>query len=147
LKIQDPMRVNIGDVRPSGTERSSGPTTSFQKIINSYSQDLTKDYLNKLLENIDKQGQQLCETPTFHELRKYKDLVKQFIGEVTKYGLSLSQSESWDMYGGSRTLKTVQVLDRKLVELTDHVLGQQSDSLSILERIGEIKGLLINLYT
>ncbi|MBL4952924.1 YaaR family protein [Neobacillus sp. YIM B02564] len=141
------MRVNIGDVRLAGTERSSSTTTSFQKIISSYSQDLTKDYLNKLLENIDKQGQQLCETPTFRELRKYKDLVKQFIGEVTKNGLSLKLSESWDMYGGSRTLKTVQVLDRKLVELTDHVLNQQSDSMSILERIGEIKGMLINLYT
>ncbi|MCM3566992.1 YaaR family protein [Neobacillus mesonae] len=147
MKIQDQVRVNFGDNRPVGAERSNAPAASFQKIINSYSKDLTKEYLHKLLQNIDEQGQQLCENPTFHELRKYKDLVKQFMGEVTKNGLSLSQSESWDMYGGSRTLKTVKVLDQKLVELTDHVLNQQTEGLSILERIGEIKGLLVNLYT
>lgn len=137
----------MGDARPALAERTSTPSASFQNIINSYSKDLTKEYLHQLLEDIDQQGQQLCEHPTFHELRKYKDLVKQFMGEVGKNGLSLSQTESWDMYGGSKTLKTVKMIDRKLVELTDHVLNQQTAGLSILERIGEIKGLLINLYT
>jgi uncharacterized protein len=96
---------------------------------------------------MDQQGQQLSETPTFNELRKYKNLVKQFMGEVTKNGIGLYQTESWDPYGGNKTLKTIQVLDRKLMELTDHVLHQQNAGLSILDRIGEIKGLLINLYT
>lgn len=147
MKIQEQVRVNIGDTRPASAERPNTPTASFQKIMNSYSKDLTKEYLHQLLKNIDQQGQKLTENPTFHELRKYKDLVKQFMGEVTKNGLSLSQSESWDMFGGNKTLKTVQVIDRKLMELTNHVLNQQSAGLSILDRIGEIKGLLINLYT
>lgn len=115
--------------------------------MSNYSKGLTKDYLNQLLEDVDQQGQKLSENPTFLELRKYKDLVKQFMGEVTKNGVGLYQTESWDPYSGNKTLKTVQVLDRKLMELTDHVLNQQNEGLSILDRIGEIKGLLINLYT
>ncbi|WML39360.1 YaaR family protein [Neobacillus sp. OS1-2] len=147
MKIQDPVRVNIGDPRPAGAERSNANQAAFQKIISSYSKDLTKDYLHKLLEDIDQQGQQLSDNPTFRELHKYKDLVKQFMGEVTKNGLALHQTESWDMYGGNKTLKTIQVLDRKLIELTDHVLNQQTTGLTLLERIGEMKGLLLNLYT
>ncbi|MBO0962798.1 YaaR family protein [Neobacillus sp. MM2021_6] len=147
MKIQDPVRVNIGDPRPAGAERSNANQAAFQKIISSYSKDLTKDYLHKLLEDIDQQGQQLSDNPTFRELQKYKDLVKQFMGEVTKNGLALHQTESWDMYGGNKTLKTIQVLDRKLIELTDHVLNQQTSGLTLLERIGEMKGLLLNLYT
>ena len=147
MKIQDPVRVNISDPRPAGAERSTANQAAFQKIISSYSKDLTKDYLHKLLEDIDQQGQQLSENPTFRELQKYKDLVKQFMGEVTKNGLALHQTESWDMYGGNKTLKTIQVLDRKLIELTDHVLNQQTSGLTLLERIGEMKGLLLNLYT
>lgn len=103
--------------------------------------------MQKLLQDIDKQGQQLSENPTFNELRKYKDLVKKFMGEVTKNGVGLYQTESWDPYGGSKTLKTIQVLDRKLMELTDQVLNQQNNGISLLDKIGEIKGLLINLYT
>jgi uncharacterized protein YaaR (DUF327 family) len=147
LKIQDPVRINIGDPRLSTTERSSVNTASFEKIMSSYSKELTQDHLHQLLQKIDQQGMQLSEKPTFNELRKYKDLVKQFMGEVTKNGMGLYQTESWDPYGGNQTLKTVQVIDRKLMELTDHVLNQQDAGLSLLERIGEIKGLLINLYT
>ncbi|WP_042355987.1 YaaR family protein [Bacillus rubiinfantis] len=147
MKIQDQVRVNIGDTRTLGTDRNAAPAASFQKIMHSYSKDLTKEYLHKLLENIDQQGKQLSENPNFHELRKYKDLVKQFMSEITKNGLNLTETESWDPYGGSRTLKTVQVVDHKLMELTNHVLHEQTDGLSLLERIGEIKGMLINLYT
>ncbi|PFP30801.1 hypothetical protein COJ96_02225 [Bacillus sp. AFS073361] len=147
MKIQDPVRVNISDPRLSTSERSSTSKASFQKLIDSYSKELTQDHLQELLQDIDQQGQQLSEKPTFHELRKYKDLVKRFMGEVSKNGVGLYQTETWDPYGGSKTLKTIQVLDRKLMELSDHVLHQQNANLSIMERIGEIKGLLVNLYT
>lgn len=147
MKIQDPVRINIGDSRLPVSDRSSTTTASFQKIINTYSKELTKDHLQQILQEVDQQGQRLSENPTFSELRKYKDLVKRFMGEVTKNGVGLYQTESWDPYGGNKTLKTIQVLDRKLIELTDHVINQQNAGLSILDRIGEIKGLLINLYT
>jgi uncharacterized protein len=147
LKIQDPVRIKIGDSRLSTNERSSTNNASFQKIINTYSKEITKDHFQQILQEVDQQGQRLSENPTFTELRKYKDLVKRFMGEVTKNGVGLYQTESWDPYGGNKTLKTIQVLDSKLMELTDHVLNQQNTGLSILDRIGEIKGLLINLYT
>ncbi|MDR7235686.1 YaaR family protein [Neobacillus drentensis] len=147
MKIQDSIRMNMGDPRLSTSERTTSTSASFQKIMNSYSKELTQDHLHQLLKDIDQQGIQLSEKPNFKELHKYKNLVKQFMGEVTKNGLGLHQTESWDPYSGNKTLKTVQVLDRKLMELTDHVLNQQNAGISILERIGEIKGLLINLYT
>ncbi|MEH7438406.1 YaaR family protein [Neobacillus drentensis] len=147
MKIQDTIRMNIGDSRLPTNERAITNTTSFQKIMNTYSKELTKDHLQQILQEVDEQGKRLSEKPTFSELRKYKDLVKQFMGEVTKNGVGLYQTDSWDPYGGNKTLKTIQVLDRKLMELTDHVLNEQNEGLSILDRIGEIKGLLINLYT
>jgi uncharacterized protein len=147
MKIQEPVRININDPRLNATDRTSSQSPSFQKIMSTYSKDLTKDHLQQILENIDQQGQKLSENPTFHELRKYKDLVKQFMGEVTKSGVALYQTETWDPYAGNKTLKTIQTIDRKLIELTNQVLNQQDKGLSILERIGEIKGLLINLYT
>lgn len=147
MKIQEPIRMNLGEQRLTTTERTSANSASFQKIMNTYSKVLTQDHLHQLLLDIDQQGVKLSEKPTFNELNKYKNLVKQFMGEVTKNGMGLYQTESWDPYGGNKTLKTIQVLDRKLMELTDQVLNQQNAGLSILERIGEIKGLLINLYT
>jgi uncharacterized protein YaaR (DUF327 family) len=147
LKIQDTLRVNLSDTWKLKTEKNTDNQTSFQKIVSSYSKGLTQERLQQLLQDIDQQGQALSNSPTFTELRKYKNLVKQFMGEVNKNGLGLYQTDTWDPYGGSKTLKTVQILDRKLIELTDHVLNQQQNGLSLLDRIGEIKGLLINLYS
>lgn len=147
MKIFEPARTNIQEARPTMYKRSSPNSISFQNIVSSLSKEYTKDHLQKLLKDIDQQGQQLCENPTFKELKKYKDLIQRYIGDVVKQGMGLYQSESWDLYGGNKSLKTIEVLDKRLIELTDHVLNQQNDSLSILERIGEIKGLLLNLYT
>jgi uncharacterized protein len=147
LKIQEPVRANFNDPRLTTTERAASQSASFQKIMSTYSKELTKDHLQQLLVNIDQQGQKLSDNPTLNELRKYKDLVKQFMGEVTKNGVALYQTDIWDPYAGSKTLKTVQTIDHKLMELTNQVLNQQDKGLSLLERIGEIKGLLINLYT
>ncbi|MDF2557326.1 MAG: hypothetical protein K0R71_1154 [Bacillales bacterium] len=147
MKIQDTLRVNLSDTWKLKTEKNTDNQTSFQKIVSSYSKGLTQERLQQLLQDIDQQGQALSNSPTFTELRKYKNLVKQFMGEVNKNGLGLYQTDTWDPYGGSKTLKTVQILDRKLIELTDHVLNQQQNGLSLLDRIGEIKGLLINLYS
>lgn len=44
-------------------------------------------------------------------------------------------------------MKTVETIDAKLVELSEEILNKEKSSLEILEMIGEIKGLLINLYT
>ena len=44
-------------------------------------------------------------------------------------------------------MKTVETIDVRLVELSEVILNKEKSSLEILEMIGEIKGLLINLYT
>lgn len=43
-------------------------------------------------------------------------------------------------------MSVVQVVDEKLVELTEEVMSKEKNSLNILGKIGEIKGLLINIY-
>jgi uncharacterized protein len=147
LKIQEATRINRSDSSPSMPDRSSIQSASFHKMLHTYSKELTKEHLNQILQDIDQQGQKLVEQQSFEELRKYKNLVKRFMDEVSKSGVGLKEAETWDPSGGNKTLKTVQVLNRKLLDLTHHVIDQQTNGLTLLERIGEIKGLLINLYT
>lgn len=73
--------------------------------------------------------------------------MKRFVKEAVEYGLELKQSTSWNEYGQSRQLKTMETIDVRLVELSEEILNKEKSSLEILEMIGEIKGLLINLYT
>lgn len=59
----------------------------------------------------------------------------------------MKTSKSFDLYGNSRTLGLVKEIDEKLIKLTEEMMDQEKPAIDLLERIGEIKGLLINLYT
>ena len=103
--------------------------------------------MNKLLGAIGTAGGRLLRTRNFKDLSKYKSLVRRFLKEAVDYGMDLEQSQSWNQYGQTRVLKTVKLIDEKLIQLAEDVMNQEKDALTILEQIGEIKGLLINLYT
>lgn len=119
----------------------------FQQMVQTQDQKMQIQTLNRLIGDIEGAGQRLVRSRTFRELAKYKALVKRFVKEAVEYGLELKQSTSWNEYGQSRPLKTVETIDAKLVELSEEILNKEKSSLEILEMIGEIKGLLINLYT
>ncbi|CAH0290958.1 hypothetical protein SRABI84_04204 [Peribacillus simplex] len=119
----------------------------FKQMVQTQDQKMQIQTLNRLIGDIEGAGQRLVRSRTFRELAKYKALVKRFVKEAVEYGLELKQSTSWNEYGQSRPLKTVETIDARLVELSEEILNKEKSSLEILEMIGEIKGLLINLYT
>lgn len=44
-------------------------------------------------------------------------------------------------------LQIIEKVDEKLIELTDELLKQEEENILILGKLGEIKGLIINLFT
>lgn len=73
--------------------------------------------------------------------------MKQLVKETVETGMELKQSHSWNRFAEGRVHQTVELIDEKLVELTEEVLKEEKQSIDILGKIGEIKGLLIHLYT
>jgi len=98
-----------------------------------------------LLETIDEQGKRLSRFKTIKDLQSYKRLVQQFIEKAVSHGLGLSQSHNWQFARG-QVQTIIYTIDKHVMELTEEVLKTGADSLAILDKIGEIKGLLINLY-
>ncbi len=58
----------------------------------------------------------------------------------------MKQSHTWNRFGEGRRLKIVETVDEKLVELAQEFLDEEKETIDLLDKIGEIKGLLINLY-
>ena len=46
----------------------------------------------------------------------------------------------------SRYYLTVETIDKKLQELTDKIIGNEKDNISILNTLDEIQGLMIDVY-
>ncbi|MCP1492233.1 uncharacterized protein YaaR (DUF327 family) [Peribacillus frigoritolerans] len=146
MKINHDIPIKLDKSRQDAKRFQTG-NGRFQQMVQTQDQKMQIQTLNRLIGDIEGAGQRLVRSRTFRELAKYKSLVKRFVKEAVEYGLELKQSTSWNEYGQSRPLKTVETIDAKLVELSEEILNKEKSSLEILEMIGEIKGLLINLYT
>jgi uncharacterized protein YaaR (DUF327 family) len=146
MKINHDIPIKLDKSRQDAKQLQTG-NGRFQQMVQTQDQKMQIQTLNRLIGDIEGAGQRLVRSRTFRELAKYKALVKRFVKEAVEYGLELKQSTSWNEYGQSRPLKTVETIDAKLVELSEEILNKEKSSLEILEMIGEIKGLLINLYT
>ncbi|MFE3975834.1 MULTISPECIES: YaaR family protein [unclassified Peribacillus] len=146
MKINHDTPIKLDKSRQDAKQFQIG-SGRFQQMVQTQDQKMQIQTLNRLIGDIEGAGQRLVRSRTFRELAKYKALVKRFVKEAVEYGLELKQSTSWNQYGQSRPLKTVETIDARLVELSEEILNKEKSSLEILEMIGEIKGLLINLYT
>jgi uncharacterized protein YaaR (DUF327 family) len=118
----------------------------FSELMSKGRDQMNVERLNKLVQEIEEQGKILAESRTVGDLRKFKSLVKSFMEEAVQHGLRLEERQGFNRRGRSRVYKIVTEVDKKLLELTDAVLKKQEIGINILERVGEIKGLLINMY-
>ncbi|RFU66948.1 DUF327 family protein [Peribacillus saganii] len=146
MKINQELHVKVDKPRADAKQLSSG-NVRFQEMVQKQDQKMQYNVLNKLLVDIEGAGERLSRSRTFKDLAKFKTLVKRFVRQAVDFGMELNQSNSWNQFGQSRPLKIVETIDEKLVEITEEVVNKEKNSIDILNKIGEIKGLLINLYT
>ncbi|MCM3603667.1 YaaR family protein [Robertmurraya korlensis] len=146
MKINQDIRLNTDKIR-SEQKAATNTSLKFNELVQKQDQKMQIGQLQNLLKDIESAGERLSRSRTFKDLSKYKTLVKRFVKEAVDFGMDLKQSHSWNQYGQGRSLKIVETIDEKLVELTEGVLEKEGNSIDLLGKIGEIKGLLINLYT
>lgn len=102
--------------------------------------------MTRLLGDITAAGERVARNRTLRELTRFKMLVKRFLQEAVNHGLETKQSHTWNRFGEGRRLKIVETIDNRLVELAEDILNEEKETIDLLDKIGEIKGLLINLY-
>ncbi|MFB1051094.1 YaaR family protein [Paraliobacillus sp. JSM ZJ581] len=146
MKINQEMRAQIEATKTQAVNNQK-INKKFDVMVASQTQKLQHEQLTELVKNITLQGERLARYRSFKDLAKYKRLVKDFVKEAVQYGMDLNHSHSFNFQGNNRKLTLVKEIDEKLVQLTEVVLEQERRSIDILDVIGEIKGLLINLYS
>ncbi|MCC9090544.1 MULTISPECIES: YaaR family protein [Bacillus] len=146
MKINQDMRLLL-EKRELQAIKGSQTSASFKASMETQSGKMRLEQLTVMLSDIEVFGKKLTKSRNLKDLARFKGLVKRFVKETVDNGLNIETSRSFDLYGNTRTLALVKALDEKLIELTEDMMDQEKPSIDLLERIGEIKGLLINLYT
>lgn len=103
--------------------------------------------LSSLMEEITMQGDKLAKKRDIRDMKKYRGLIKDFMNEIINRSHSFSRENFLDRKGRHRVYGIVRLVDENLDELAQELMKDEQDHLAILAKIGEIRGLLLDILT
>lgn len=103
--------------------------------------------LNSLMEEITMQGEKIAKRKDIRDMRKYRGLIKDFMNEIVSRSHSFSRENFLDRRGRHRVYGIIRLVDETLDELAQELVKEESDNITILNKIGEIRGLLLDIFT
>ena len=76
-----------------------GAAADFSTELADQESSMSREAMDRLLEQIDEQGARLSKSPTYEELRSYRLLIQSFIGEAVDGMYELHTQAGWDRLG------------------------------------------------
>lgn len=140
------MKVStIGDLfkEQKSYKVKRGNDGGFSSNLNMAQQEYTDKELKDKLQKINELGNEIKDKPNLDKIKQYKQYIKEYLSFVLKHYHKLNQD--YGMYS-TQILTRVEVINKKIEELSDDFMKQQMESLNIISRIDELSGLLIDLY-
>ncbi|MFZ3578515.1 YaaR family protein [Virgibacillus sp. DJP39] len=146
MKISQDIRSQLEATNKQARSTFDGKQ-NFNGLVQTQSHKMKAQELQFLMKGITVQGEKLARYRSFKDLVKFKRMVKDFLQETVYNGLDLKQTHSFGLDSRNQKLSIVKEIDEKLIELTEELMNQEKKNVDLLGLIGEIKGLLVNLYT
>jgi uncharacterized protein YaaR (DUF327 family) len=100
-----------------------------------------------LLDEVHQTGDRLVESPTLENIKCYRRAVSAFLAYVVSNMLTVEEQSSGGNILRRKRFTQVKIIDNKLESLVQAVLQNQGKQLDVLEKINEIRGLLVDLIT
>lgn len=104
-------------------------------------------HLNALMEEITSEGKKLAKRRDVKDMKHYRGLVKEFLNEVVTRSHEFSRENFLDKRGRHRVYGIIRQIDDNLDALARELMKDEKDNLEILGKIGEIQGLLLDIFT
>ena len=144
------MRVNatMAPVPVETTTQVNHSDGTFKFTLASHIQEADlQARLSSLMEEITMQGDRLAKKRDIRDMKKYRGLVKEFINEIVNRSHQFSRENFLDRRGRHRVYGIIRMVDQTLDELAQELVKDEKDNLAILAKIGEIRGLLLDIFT
>lgn len=103
--------------------------------------------IDSLMMDITKQGELIARHMDIRDMKKYRGLVRDFLNEVVYRSHKFSRENFLDRKGRHRVYGIIRLIDSNLDELAQELVKDEQNHIAILERIGEIRGLLLDILT
>jgi uncharacterized protein YaaR (DUF327 family) len=93
------------------------------------------------------QGNKITKHMDVKDMKRYRTLIKEFMNEIVNRSHKFSRENFLDRKGRHRVYGIIRRVDETLDELAQELMKDEKDHLAILAKVGEIRGLLLDILT
>lgn len=146
------MDIKISDIQQTQPVQSVKNTEvrddnfKFTLISNIEEKDL-QEKLGNMMQEITEQGEKISKHMDIKDMKKYREMVKNFLNEVVNRSHQFSRENFLDKRGRHRVYGIVKLVDKNLDELASELVKEEKDHLAIVGKIDDIRGLLLDIST
>ncbi len=138
--------VEMGNIINTSNKRSEVRNSQFVEKFQNIKSEQVRDHLEKLFTQITAQSEKINEKLHLSEVIRYKGLVKEFLDVAVKNSHQFSKQNFLDRRGRHRVYSIVKNVDRELEAITKEFLNKEVDRLSIVKRLDDIRGMLLDVF-
>lgn len=146
MDIKVNQLTQVSQAAPVAEKIQSDGTFKFTLASRVEEQEL-QARLTALMEEITMQGKRLGKRRDVKDMKRYRGLIKDFMNEIVSRSHNFSRENFLDRKGRHRVYGIIRLIDQNLDELAQELMKDEKDNLLILSKIGEIEGLLLDIFT
>lgn len=116
-------------------------------LMSKVNEDQFDEIIKEMITKITEQGAKIQKHMDLRDIKDYRLLISEFMNEVVSKSHKFSRENYLDRNGRYRVYGMIKKVDLKLDELALELIKVEKDSLAILNKIGEIEGLVLDFIT
>ena len=147
------MDIKVNETRDVTQAQSAQPknqdvngTFKFTLVGNIEKSEL-QERLTNLMNEITEQGERIAKHMDIKDMRAYRAKIKEFMNEVSANSHEFSRENFLDRRGRHRVYGIVRKVDETLDELAEELLKDEKDNIAILQKVDDIRGMLLDIST
>lgn len=137
---------NLGQIEQNNHVKNSDDSFRFALLSNIEEAGL-QERLQLMYEDIVQQGKKISKRTDIGQMRQYRQLIKDFLNEIVNRSHQFSRENFLDRRGRHRVYGIIKLIDKNLDELAEELIKDEKDNIAILNKIDEIRGLILDILT
>ena len=144
IKVNQMQQAN----QVSQPENTQPVDDQFKFTLASKLEDATlADRLTLMMHDIQQQGKLISKKNDIRDMQRYRKMIKEFLNEVVSRSHTFTRENFLDRKGRHRVYGIIRLVNQNLDELTQELFKDEKDNIAIMAKIGDIEGLLLDIFT
>lgn len=144
IRVDNMQQVNA--TTQTQQAQQSGEDFKFT-LMSSIEEAGLSERLSVMMQEITMQGEKLGKHMGVRDMKHYRRLIQEFMNEIVNRSHKFSRENFLDRRGRHRVYGMIKRVNVVLDELAGELIKEEKDTLAILSKVDEIRGLLLDIIT